>query len=65
MFKTSFTLLALAVSTATFADEAINKNQLTDTQMERVVVSGSRVFESIDEVPASITIINQQQIEEH
>ncbi|MBB1416697.1 TonB-dependent receptor [Pseudoalteromonas sp. SG44-1] len=65
MFKTSFTLLALAVSTATFADEAINKNQLTDTQMEHVVVSGSRVFESIDEVPASITIINQQQIEEH
>ncbi|MFU2512007.1 TonB-dependent receptor [Pseudoalteromonas sp. ASV78] len=65
MFKTSLTLLALAVSTTTFADDAINKNQLTDEQMERIVVSGSRVFESIDEVPASITVINQQQIEEH
>jgi len=65
MFKTSLTLLALAVSTSTFADESINKNQLTEEQMERVVVSGSRIFESIDEVPASITIINQKQIEEH
>lgn len=65
MFKTSLTLLALAISTATFADDAINKKQLIDEQMERIIVSGSRVFESIDEVPASITVINQKQIEEH
>ncbi len=65
MFKTSLTLLALAVSTTTFADNTIKKEQLTDEQMERIVVSGSRVFESIDEVPASITVINQKQIEEH
>lgn len=54
MFKTSLTLLALAISTATFADDAINKKQLIDEQMERIIVSGSRVFESIDEVPRSL-----------
>lgn len=32
---------------------------------ERMVITGSRVVESIDEVPASITIINQQQIRDH
>ena len=64
MLKTSLTLVALALSSQSFADEAINK-KLTAEEMEHVVVSGSRVFESIDEVPASVTIISQKQIEEH
>ena len=33
--------------------------------MERIIVSGSRVIESIDEVPASITVISRKQIEDH
>ena len=33
--------------------------------MERIVVSGSRVVESIDEVPASVTVITKQDIQEH
>ncbi|MGJ8483435.1 TonB-dependent receptor [Pseudoalteromonas sp. SYSU M81236] len=64
MLKTSLTLVALALSSQSFADDAINK-KLTAEEMEHVVVSGSRVFESIDEVPASVTIISQKQIEEH
>ena len=64
MLKTSLTLIALALSSQSFADDAINK-KLTAEEMEHVVVSGSRVFESIDEVPASVTIISQKQIEEH
>ena len=64
MLKTSLTLIAIAISSQAFADDAINK-KLTAEEMEHVVVSGSRVFESIDEVPASVTIISQKQIEEH
>ena len=52
MLKTSLTLVAIAISSQAFADDAINK-KLTAEEMEHVVVSGSRVFESIDEVPAS------------
>lgn len=64
MLKTSLTLVAIAISSQALADDAINK-KLTAEEMEHVVVSGSRVFESIDEVPASVTIISQKQIEEH
>ena len=64
MLKTSLTLVAIAISSQAFADDAIYK-KLTAEEMEHVVVSGSRVFESIDEVPASVTIISQKQIEEH
>ena len=64
MLKTSLTLVAIAISSQAFADDAINK-KLTAEEMEHVVVSGSRVFESIDEVPASVSIISQKQIEEH
>jgi iron complex outermembrane receptor protein len=64
MLKTTLSMIALSVSTAAIADEtSIKQSQVSD--VERIVVSGSRVFESIDEVPASITVINQKQIEEH
>ncbi|AYA66036.1 TonB-dependent receptor [Alteromonas sp. RKMC-009] len=59
MYKFSLSLVALAVSTSSMAVET----QTDD--IERIIVSGSRVIESIDEVPASITVISQRQIEEH
>lgn len=65
MFKTSLSLIALIVSGASIADESTIQRNLNQTEMEHVIVSGSRVFESIDEVPASITIISQKQIEAH
>ena len=52
MFKPSLTLIALAVSAPSLANDAPN-------DMERIIVSGSRVIESIDEVPASITVISR------
>ncbi len=58
MFKPSLTLIALAVSAPSLANDALN-------DMERIIVSGSRVIESIDEVPASITVISRKQIEDH
>ena len=59
MSKFTLSLVALAVSTSSMAVET----QTDD--IERIIVSGSRVIESIDEVPASITVISQRQIEEH
>lgn len=64
MLKTTLSTVALAVSAAAIADDT-NVKDLQAADMEHIVVSGSRVFESIDEVPASITIINQKQIEDH
>ncbi|MDC8830745.1 TonB-dependent receptor [Alteromonas gilva] len=58
MFKPSLSLVALAVSSCVVASES-------DPGIERIIVSGSRVIESIDEVPTSITVISQKQIEEH
>jgi iron complex outermembrane receptor protein len=44
--------------------ESLRKNEeINENNIERIVVTGSRIVESIDEVPASITIINRQQIE--
>ncbi len=45
-----------AFSASTMANEA---------PMENIVVSGSRVIESIDEVPASITVIGPEQVAEY
>ncbi|MGY8838249.1 MAG: TonB-dependent receptor [Enterobacterales bacterium] len=64
MLKTSLCLIAVAISANTLANEN-NKNEYTSDQLEHVIVSGSRISESIDEVPASITVINQQQIQQH
>lgn len=58
MFRPSLTLIALAVSAPSFANDA-------QKDMERIIVSGSRVIESIDEVPASITVVSRKQIEDH
>ncbi|WP_057832952.1 TonB-dependent receptor [Colwellia sp. TT2012] len=68
MLKTSLTLLALVIAGQAHSQT----NQLTPTSqvqqksseqdIERIIVTGSRIAESIDEVPASITIITQKQI---
>jgi len=62
MFKTSFSLLALLVATNLSANTQTPK-QTED--LERIIVTGSRIIENIDEVPASITVITRQQIEAH
>ncbi|TWX54630.1 TonB-dependent receptor [Colwellia hornerae] len=63
MIKTRLSLLALLIAHNVNA-ESLQKNEAIDeNNMERIVVTGSRIVESIDEVPASITIINRQQIE--
>ncbi|WP_042143187.1 MULTISPECIES: TonB-dependent receptor [unclassified Pseudoalteromonas] len=62
MFKTSFSLIALLVATNLSANTQTPK-QTED--LERIIVTGSRIIENIDEVPASITVITRQQIEAH
>lgn len=63
MIKTRLSLLALMIVHSVNA-ESLQKNKSTDeNNIERIIVTGSRIVESIDEVPASITIINRQQIE--
>jgi len=57
MLKTSLTLLAL-----TIASQANAQASQAEKDVERIIVTGSRIAESIDEVPASITIITQKQI---
>ncbi|KXJ61876.1 MAG: ligand-gated channel protein [Alteromonas sp. Nap_26] len=58
MFKAQLSLIALAVSAPSLASSP-------QDDVERIIVSGSRVIESIDEVPASITVISRKQIEDH
>jgi len=65
MFKTSISLLALLISAQGQAVTAQPANNATEKDIERMIVTGSRIAESIDEVPASITIITQKQIAAH
>jgi len=62
VLKTSVTLLALVI--ASQAHSQTNQVQQTPNEkdIERIIVTGSRIAESIDEVPASITIITQKEI---
>ncbi|AIY67318.1 TonB-dependent receptor [Pseudoalteromonas piratica] len=60
MIKTSLTLTALFVSTAVLADSPAPAQQAKD--MERIIVTGSRVEERIDEVTASVVIVDQQAL---
>ena len=61
MLKTRLSLLALLIAQSASA-ETLQEKVINDN-VERIVVTGSRIVESIDEVPATITIINRQQIE--
>ena len=61
MRYTSLSLLSFLVSTTLQAQS----DKPSDGQdLERMIVTGSRIVESIDEVPASIVIITQQQIQD-
>lgn len=60
MLKISICLLSVAISGHVLA--AITQ---AESSLEHVIVTGSRIIESIDEVPASITVISQQQIQQH
>jgi len=74
VLKTSVTLLALAIAGQAHSqtDQTSQANHVTqpsqinqkanEQDIERIVVTGSRIAENIDEVPASITIITQKQI---
>ncbi len=58
-------LIALAYTQAQ-ANIYVENEQgaLTEEQMERIIVTGSRIPESIDEVPASVTLISREQIQQ-
>jgi iron complex outermembrane receptor protein len=65
VLKTSITLIALAVAGQVHGQTSqINQipQKSSEQDIERIIVTGSRIAESIDEVPASITIITQKQI---
>ena len=58
----NYSLIALAVSTS-FAVTAQQTVKTADiTNIERIVITGSRMQESLDEVPASISIIDNKTI---
>lgn len=63
MIKTKLGLLSLIITSSVSAEPLILNEVVNEKNIERIVVTGSRIVESIDEVPASITIINRQQIE--
>jgi iron complex outermembrane receptor protein len=66
VLKTSLTLLALVIAgqahSQSISSAPLTKKTANEQDIERIVVTGSRIAESIDEVPASITIITQKQI---
>ncbi|GAB3036774.1 TonB-dependent receptor [Bowmanella dokdonensis] len=53
----------LAVCVAMASSQALA--DVADTKVERLTVTGSRIVESLDEVPASITLITQQTIQDN
>ncbi|WP_228289703.1 TonB-dependent receptor [Shewanella cyperi] len=61
MKPAQYSLLTLAIM-ACFPLAA--QQMPADDKIERIIVSGSRVIESIDEIPASVTLIDRKTIEE-
>ncbi|MBN7819829.1 TonB-dependent receptor [Bowmanella yangjiangensis] len=53
------------VSLAVLAALSAHQTVAQDNQLERVTVTGSRIVESLDEVPASVTLIDQQTLVEN
>jgi len=67
MLRTKISLLTLVIAQCLCA-QSLNAQTIDDSiensdDIEHIVVTGSRIVESIDEVPATITVINRQQIE--
>ncbi|WP_434927398.1 TonB-dependent receptor [Shewanella sp. HL-SH2] len=57
--STRWALCLMSLSSASaIADEA----QTSNKSMERMIITGSRAVERIDEVPSSVTLINQQTL---
>jgi len=63
MLKTSLTVLALLVANSVYANTASGNNAKQENDIERILITGSRVIESIDEVPSSVTIIGKKDLE--
>lgn len=57
--KTYFTTGLILISSQTLAQNTNND------ELERITVTGSRIVENFDEVPASITVIDQDTLEEN
>ena len=62
VLKTSLTLLALSVAVQAHGQATPVNQAASEQDIERIIVTGSRIAENIDEVPASITVITQKQI---
>ncbi|WP_417349618.1 TonB-dependent receptor [Ferrimonas sp.] len=56
--------LALCVALALPATAIAETGSSPEENIERIVVTGSRIIESIDEVPASITIVTAEQLQD-
>jgi iron complex outermembrane receptor protein len=63
MNKKKLSILALMTAHSVNAETLTPNNLNNENAIERIVITGSRIVESIDEVPATITIVNRQQIE--
>ena len=62
VLKTSLSLLALIIAGQAHGQTTPINQAASEQDIERIIVTGSRIAESIDEVPASITVITQKQI---
>ncbi|MDU0355936.1 TonB-dependent receptor [Paraglaciecola aquimarina] len=65
MKNTQLTLLAIAISAQLSTQAYAQTTKKSTDNMENIIVTGSRIVESIDEVPASITVISRAKIEQH
>ncbi len=61
----TYNIMYLAVLLALIPAAAQADDDKDVKSIERITVTGSRIVESLDEVPASITIIDQQQLKEN
>ena len=55
----------LASSLLFISSQTLAQNTNSNDELERITVTGSRIVESFDEVPASITVIDQETLEEN
>lgn len=61
----TYNMMYLAVLLALIPASAQADDDKDVKSIERITVTGSRIVESLDEVPASITLIDQQQLKEN
>ncbi|NML39172.1 TonB-dependent receptor [Chitinophaga sp. G-6-1-13] len=58
-------LLSLTVATNTFGQDSTRPKRITDTtsQLKGIIVTASRIAESVNEVPSSVTLISRKEVE--